>query len=523
MAKRALLSVWDKRGIADLAKGLLNLGFELVSTGGTARVLRDANLPVTEVKEVTCFPEILNGRVKTIHPFIAAGILARRDVSAHLRELGQLGIVPIDLVAVNLYPFCEVVLKGVDELTALEHIDIGGVTLLRAAAKNYRDVIVVCDPNDYPQVLRWLQGGEVPLRVRAELALKAFAHTAAYDAAICAYFREQTGTVFPDELALGYVKRLGLRYGENPHQQAAFYIDPLSRMPSISTAVQLSGKELSFNNIADLDAALNLVREFKQPSACIIKHTNPCGVAIGETLAEAFAKARDADPEARFGGIIGVNRKVDVATADEILVQGSFYEAIIAPDYDPNALERIKARKGWGETIRILSLQLGDALLPIVGAQGSAPVIVKSVWGGLLAQTADVEDVSPERWQAITERKPTEEELRDLQFAWKVVKHVKSNAIVLAKNGMTVGIGAGQMNRALSVKIAIELAGERAKGSVLASDGFFPMPDGPEIAAQAGVTAIVQPGGSKRDPDVIAVCNRYGVAMVFTGMRHFRH
>jgi phosphoribosylaminoimidazolecarboxamide formyltransferase/IMP cyclohydrolase len=285
--------------------------------------------------------------------------------------------------------------------------------------------------------------------------------------------------------------------------------------------MQLWGKELSFNNIADLDAALNVVREFEQPAACIIKHTNPCGVAVGETLAEAFAKARDADPEARFGGIIGVNRKVDGATADEILVQGSFYEAIIAPDYDPDALERIKARKGWGETIRILSLGMGDALLTPVTC--AAELAVKSVVGGLLAQTSDWHDVPPEKWQVVTERAPTDDELRDFWFAWKVVKHVKSNAVVLAKNGATVGIGAGQMNRALSVKIAVMLAGERAKGAVLASDAFFPMPDGPEAAAQAGVTAIVQPGGSKRDQDVIATCNRYGVAMVFTGVRHFRH
>lgn len=521
MPKRALLSVWDKSGIVEFAKGLRDLGFELVSTGGTAKTLRDAGLPVLEVREVTQFPEILNGRVKTIHPFIAAGILARRDVAAHLRELEQLGISTIDLVAVNLYPFREVVRQGVDELTALEHIDIGGVTLLRAAAKNYRDVIVVCDPSDYPKVLHWLQDGEVPLRVRAELALKAFAHTAAYDAAILAYFRQQTGVQFPQELALGFVKRMDVRYGENPHQQAAFYTDPMSEVPSVATAVQLWGKELSFNNIADLDAALNLVKEFEQPAACIIKHTNPCGVAIGETLAEAFAKARDADPEARFGGIIGVNRKVDLATVEEILVQGSFYEAIIAPDYDPEALERIKSRKGWGETIRIMSLQMGDQ--PLTPVFHTFELAVKSVSGGLLVQTADVEDVPIEQWRVVTERTPTENELKDLWFAWKVVKHVKSNAVVLAKNGATVGIGAGQMNRALSVKIAVELAGERAKGAVLASEAFFPMPDGPEIAAKAGVTAIVQPGGSKRDQDVIEVCNRYGVAMVFTGMRHFRH
>lgn len=521
MPKRALISVWDKRGVIEFAKGLQELGFEIVSTGGTAKTLSEAGLKVTEVKEVTKFPEILNGRVKTIHPFIAAGILARRDVQAHLRELDQLGIATIDLVAVNLYPFREIVLKGVDELTALEYIDIGGVTLLRAAAKNYRDVIVVCDPDDYPQVLKWLREGDVPVKVRASLALKAFAHTAAYDSAILAYFRQQTGIRFPQEMSLGFVKGMDLRYGENPHQSAAFYIDPMSEIPSVATAVQLGGKELSFNNIADLDAALNLVREFYQPAACIIKHTNPCGVGIGETLAEAFAKARDADPEARFGGIIGVNRKVDVATAEEILVQGSFYEAITAPDYDPEALEQIKARKGWGETIRILSLQMGDRpLSPIACA---VELGLKSVSGGVLVQTADVEDEPPHNWQVVTERAPTEEELTDLWFAWKVVKHVKSNAVVIAKNGSTVGIGAGQMNRAISVKVAVMLAGERAKGAVLASDAFFPMPDGPETAAQAGVTAIVQPGGSKRDADVIATCNRYGVAMVFTGIRHFKH
>lgn len=522
MTRRALLSVWSKQSIVEFAKGLQDLGFELLSTGGTAKTLREAGLPVKEVSQVTGFPEVLGGRVKTLHPVIAAALLARRDEPEHMSELERLGIAPIDVVAVNLYPFGEVVLKGGDELTALEHIDIGGVTLLRAAAKNYPDVVVVCDPKDYSQVLQWLQTDDVPLEAKRQLALKAFAHTAAYDVAICAYFCKQAGIKFPDELVLGYRKRLDLRYGENPHQQAAFYVNLLSQTPSVATAVQLSGKELSFNNIADLDAALSLVREFDQPAACIIKHTNPCGVAIGETLAEAFTKARDADPEARFGGIIGLNCKLDVATAEEILAPRSFYEAIIAPDYEPEALEKIKARKGWGETVRILSLQLCDAPLPTVGAHNGAPVI-KSVSGGLLVQTSDVDDVPIERWQVVTERAPTDEELRDLLFAWKVVKHVKSNAIVIAKKGVNVGIGAGQMNRALSVKIAVEMAGENAKGAVLASEAFFPMPDGPEIGAQAGVTAIVQPGGSKRDSDVISVCNRYGVAMVFTGIRHFRH
>ncbi len=517
--KRALLSVWDKTGIVELAKGLRNLGFEIVSTGGTEKVLRQSGLEVLSIGQVTGFPEVLGGRVKTIHPAVAAGLLARRSVASDMEDLCQLKVNPIDLIAVNLYPFAQVAFSGAAEEEVLENVDIGGVTLLRAAAKNYRDVIVLCDPADYSSVVDRLREGDVSIAERRRLAMKAFHHTAFYDSLISYYFRETEGETFPECLTLTGLRIQQLRYGENPHQSAAFYRFPWSQVPSVATATLLHGRELSYNNIADLDAALNLVREFYEPAACIIKHTNPCGCAIGFTLAEAFAKARDADPEARFGGIIGVNRPVDEETAREILVPGSFYEAIIAPDYAPSALEKMKARKGWGETIRIVSLNRGDH--PLSPASCAVEPVFKSVAGGLLVQTPDIN--SDGDWSVVTERAPTEEEERDLRFAWKVAKWVKSNAVVLAKNGVTVGIGAGQMNRAISVKIAVELAQERARGSVGASDAFFPMPDGPEIAARAGVTAIIQPGGSKRDPDVIATCNKYGLAMVFTKRRHFRH
>ncbi|MCS7224668.1 MAG: bifunctional phosphoribosylaminoimidazolecarboxamide formyltransferase/IMP cyclohydrolase, partial [Armatimonadetes bacterium] len=347
----------------------------------------------------------------------------------------------------------------------------------------------------------------------------AFQQTAFYDSLISFYFQQTQKEVFPQLLTLSAVKVQEMRYGENPHQSASFYRWSWSQVPSVATASLINGKELSYNNIADLDAALNLVSEFSEPAACIIKHTNPCGCAIGKTAAEAFAKARDADPEARFGGIIGINRIVDEETAAEILVPGSFYECIIAPDYTPEALEKIRSRKGWGETIRIVTLGIGDKTLSSLAS--SRELVIRSVRGGLLVQTPDSE--AEAEGTVVTERKPTDSEWKDLQFAWKVVKWVKSNAIVLARDGVTVGIGAGQMNRAYAVKIAVEQAGERAKGSVLASDGFFPMPDGPEIAAQAGVTAIIQPGGSKKDPDVVATCNRHGIAMIFTGKRHFRH
>ena len=520
--RRALLSVSEKAGLVEFARGLHALGIEIISTGGTARTLRQADIPVIDVSEVTGFPEMLDGRVKTLHPRIHGGILAIRDNAEHQRQMQEQGIKFIDLVAVNLYPFAQTIARaGVTESEAIEQIDIGGPTLIRAAAKNFESVVVIVDPDDYSRVLMALREHDcaTTLELRRELAGKAFQHTAAYDACIANYFAQQLGERFPTTLAIAWHRALELRYGENPHQEAAFYTAPRVSVSCVSTARQLHGIELSFNNIADLDAALELVREFDQPAAAIIKHTNPCGCAIADTLAEAFAKARDADPEARFGGIIALNRTVDEATAQEIITEGSFYEAVIAPDYDSKALDMISSRKGWGASIRILSL--GGALEPVSSKAGE--VVIKSITGGLLVQTADALVEDRNEWQVVTKREPTEREWSDLMFAWRVVKHVKSNAIVLARDGVTVGIGAGQMNRAISVKIAVEHAGEKARGAALASDAFFPHPDGPEYAAKAGVTAIIQPGGSKRDEDVIAVANEYDIAMVFTGARHFRH
>ncbi|MCS7254744.1 MAG: bifunctional phosphoribosylaminoimidazolecarboxamide formyltransferase/IMP cyclohydrolase [Armatimonadota bacterium] len=520
--ERALLSVSDKRGIVEFASGLHGLGIEIISTGGTAAAIRQAGIPVKDVSEVTGFPEMLDGRVKTLHPKIHGGILALRDNDEHVRQISEHGINFIDLVAVNLYPFAQTVSRpDVTLKEAIEQIDIGGPSLIRAAAKNYESVTVVVDPSDYDRVLHELRQNNCTTteQLRMELAAKAFRHTAAYDAFIANYFNKLLGEPFPETLTISCQLSLKLRYGENPHQQAAFYVLPSMKHACISTARQIHGIPLSYNNIADLDAALELVREFEQPAAAIIKHTNPCGCAIGETLVEAFVKARDADPEARFGGIIAFNRVVDTATASEVIAKGSFYEAIIAPGYEDAAFEMIANRSGWGQSVRLLLLE--GALEPVSAL--SDEVAFKSVMGGVLVQTIDalVEDRS--QWRVVTERSPSDAEWVELEFAWKVVKHVKSNAIVLSRDGVTVGVGAGQMNRAISVKLAVEHAREKAKGAVLASEAFFPHPDGPEIAAKAGVTAIIQPGGSKRDEDVIAVCNKYGVAMVFTGTRHFRH
>lgn len=520
--KSALLSVSDKTNIVEFASGLHELGIEIISTGGTAAAIRQAGIPVRDVSEVTGFPEMLDGRVKTLHPKIHGGILALRDNDEHMRQLGEHGIGFIDLVAVNLYPFAQTVSRqDVTLREAIEQIDIGGPSLIRAAAKNCESVTVIVDPADYERVLSELRQNNCMTtpQLRMELAAKAFRHTAAYDAFIASYFSRLLGEVFPETLTISCQLSLKLRYGENPHQQAAFYVLPNVRRTCISTARQIHGIPLSYNNIADLDSALELIREFEQPAAAIIKHTNPCGCAIGETLVEAFVKARDADPEARFGGIIALNRVVDAATANEIITKGSFYEAIIAPGYEDAAFDIISNRSGWGQSVRMLLLD--GTLEPV--SELSGELVFKSVMGGVLIQTIDAVAEDKSQWKVVTEKSPSNAEWRDLEFAWKVVKHVKSNAIVLANDGVTVGVGAGQMNRAISVKLAVEHAGDRAKGAVLASEAFFPHPDGPEIAAKAGVKAIIQPGGSKRDEDVIAVCNQYGVAMVFTGMRHFKH
>ena len=521
MNKKVLISVSDKTGVVEFARELIALNYEVLSTGGTAAALRAAGLAVTDVSQTTGFPEIMDGRVKTLHPAIHGALLARRDLPEHMMTIERHGIAPIDVVCVNLYPFAATVARpNVTLEDAVENIDIGGPSMLRSASKNFDSVTVVVDPADYEIVIKELQAGSTLPATRRRLATKAFAHTAAYDAAITRYL---SGEVFPDSIRLPFEKASDLRYGENPHQRAAFYREPSAAMGTLAHATQLHGIALSFVNIFDLDGAWNLVNEFDEPAACIVKHANPCGAAIASTLAEAFVAARDADPVSRFGGIIACNRKVDARTAEEIIVQGSMYHAIIAPDYDHEALELLQNRSGWGNDLRIL--KTGARLEP-AGAPLNDRLDFKRVSGGLLIQDADIHKLSTPDLKTVTSREPTETELRDLLFAWKCVKHVKSNAIAIAKNGVLIGVGAGQMNRVQSVELAIKQASANPngiEGAVLASDAFFPFDDGPEAAARAGIAAIIQPGGSNRDADSVALCDRENLAMIFTGVRHFRH
>ena len=509
--KRALLSVSDKIGLVEFAQGLADLGVELISTGGTARALREAGLPVRPVEEVTAFPEILDGRVKTLHPAIHGGILARRQ-PAHLDELAAHAIGPIDLVAVNLYPFAPTVARpDVTLAEAVEQIDIGGVALLRAAAKNFAAVTVLCDPADYPQVLAELrQRDEVCLATRQQLALKAFRHTADYDTAIANYLSGQfaAGEPFPIELLLRLWRVQTLRYGENPHQQAALYGLTPEATPLGGRLLQ--GKPLSYNNLLDLDAAWRAVGDFSAPTVVIVKHNTPCGVASGDTLAAAFPLALASDPVSAFGSVIAVNHPFDETTAS--LLSDLFVEAIAAPGFTAAARALLADRPNC----RLLEMAgVGAGLVPALGWE------LRSVRQGVLLQEPDTLD--DEEWRVVSARRPTAEERESLDFAWRVVKHVRSNGIVLARGRATVGIGAGQMSRVDAVRLAVLKAGEWATGAVLASDGFFPFPDGVEEAARAGVTAVVQPGGSLRDPQVIAAADAAGLAMLFTGRRHFRH
>ncbi|HZP82007.1 MAG TPA: bifunctional phosphoribosylaminoimidazolecarboxamide formyltransferase/IMP cyclohydrolase [Chthonomonadaceae bacterium] len=529
----ALLSVSDKTGLVAFAQGLHRLGFEIVSTGGTATALASAGLPVTNISEITGFPEMLEGRVKTLHPKVHGGILADRAKSEHMNTIREFGIQPIDLVCVNLYPFAATVSKpGVTLEEAIENIDIGGPAMIRSAAKNHAGVLVVVHPADYAPLLAEMEqnNGQVSLATRRRLAAKAYAHTGQYDAYISqwldARFAAEAGNAAPDypqELALGFKKAQDCRYGENPHQRAAFYVSPGVMEPCVATAKQLHGKELSFNNFYDLNAALETVKEFSeeaQPAAVIIKHTNPCGAALGETLAEAFRKAREGDPISAFGGILAVTRTLDTATAEEITGKNTFFEAIIAPGYETEAIPILTERKKWGANLRLL--EVGDLRGWREKAAATGPDF-KRVVGGLLLQTPDHLVVTPADLKVVTERAPTEAEIAELLFAWRVVRHVKSNAIVFTKDRQVLGVGAGQMNRVRSVRLAVEQAGEAARGAVMASDAFFPFPDGPEAAAAAGITAIIQPGGSVKDQETIDVANRNGIAMVFTGIRHFLH
>lgn len=514
--KKALISVSDKTGIAIFAQELESMGWEIVSTGGTAAILRESGVKVQDVGELTGFPEILEGRLKTLHPLVHGGILGRRDSELHRRQWQEHGIAAIDLVAVNLYPFADVIAKeGVSLEEAVENIDIGGPTMIRAAAKNYRDVIVVVNPGDYSMVIEELrQDGDLSLSSRYDLALEAFSKTAYYDSIISNFFRgRDTGERqrFPATLTMPWQKVQDLRYGENPQQKASFYREPLPDKTSLAAGKQLQGIELSFNNINDLHATWEIVQEFTEPAAVAVKHTNPCGVGEAGTLWEAYQKAYAADPISIFGGIVALNREVDEQTALEM--SKIFLEVIAAPAFSPAALEILSCKKN----VRLLEMTPGFP------ENEKKALDFKKVSGGLLLQEDLQEIYDLQAWRTVTTREPTEQEMKDLLFALKVVKHVKSNAIVIAKRQQTLGIGAGQMSRVGAVRIAAEQAGEKIKGSVLASDAFFPFKDGVEIAAREGVTAIVQPGGSNRDEEVIAACEEYNVAMLFTGKRYFKH
>jgi phosphoribosylaminoimidazolecarboxamide formyltransferase/IMP cyclohydrolase len=513
----ALISVSDKTGIVALARELAALGVKLLSTGGTARLLHKEGLPVVEVSAHTGFPEMLDGRVKTLHPKIHGGLLARREDASHMAAIRQAGIEPIDLLVVNLYPFQATVADPQCRFEdAIENIDIGGPTMLRAAAKNHAGVAVLVDPADYEAVLNEIRAsGAVSEATRFRLARKVFAHTAAYDGAIANYLfsldEQRARREYPDVLNLQFMKLQDMRYGENPHQSAAFYKEERPVAGSLATLRQLQGKELSYNNIADADAAWECVKSFAEPACVIIKHANPCGVAIGETLLEAYTKAFQTDPVSAFGGILAFNRALDRAAAEALGKQ--FAEVVIAPRIEPQAREALATK----QNLRLLEVPL---------AAGAQPHDFKRVGGGLLVQSTDARIVQPGELKVVTKKRPSEAQLADLLFAWRVGKFVKSNAIVFCRGGMTVGVGAGQMSRVDSARIAAikaQNAGLQLAGSVVASDAFFPFRDGLDVVVDAGAAAVIQPGGSVRDEEVIAAADERGVAMVFTGMRHFRH
>ena len=516
---RAIISVSDKTGIVEFATELAGYGVEILSTGGTAKQLREAGLTVKDISEHTGFPEMLDGRVKTLHPKVHGGLLGMRANPEHVATMQEHGITPIDMVVVNLYPFEATVAKADCTLEdAIENIDIGGPTMLRSAAKNNADVTVLVDPADYRTVLDEMKasGGAVSKTTNFRLAVKVYQHTAAYDGAISNWLGRRTGdgvAAWPDTFTFQYRLAQGMRYGENPHQSAAFYVERQVQEASVATARQLQGKELSYNNIADTDAALECVKQFAEGPACVIvKHANPCGVALGESLLDAYDRAYSTDPESAFGGIIAVNGELDVETAQAIC-DHQFVEVIIAPKVSPGAIEVVTAKKN----VRLLECGTWPA-------QQAPRLDMKRVNGGILLQDTDL-DLSAEL-KVVTKRQPTEQELIDLQFAWRVAKFVKSNAIVYGKGGMTIGVGAGQMSRVNSARIAAikaEHAGLEVQGAVMASDAFFPFRDGIDNAAAVGITAVIQPGGSMRDAEVIAAADEHGMAMVFTGMRHFRH
>ena len=520
---RALLSVTDKTGLPAFARGLVGHGYELVSTGGTLAALRAAGLPATGIEEVTGFPEILGGRVKTLHPKVHGGLLGRPDRPDDAAQMAEYGIEPLDLVCVNLYRFEEAAAKGLGEPETVERIDIGGPSMLRSAAKNFARVTVVTDPGQYDGVLEQLAAGGPNPEDRRALAAAAFARTAAYDAAIAAWFAGADGAAgdrFPARFAPAFVKRADLRYGENPHQRAAFYADPSPGPATLAAAEQLHGKELSYNNLLDLDAARALIREFPGPACAVLKHTNPCGCATHEDLVTAFRRSHAGDPVSAFGSVIAVNRPVDQALAEALCETAGFVEALLAPGFADDAVSLLTSRPVWKKNVRLMAL---PALTEPADAGGD----LRRVSGGLLVQDRDEAGSGngddPADWACVTDRQPTNAERADLAFAWRVVKHLKSNAICLVKDRQLVGAGAGQMSRLDSAKIAAEKAGDRAAGGACGSDAFFPFRDGVDAAAAAGVSCVVQPGGSKRDDEAIAAANRHGLAMLFTGRRHFRH
>jgi len=517
MKKRAIISLSDKTGVVDFARELDALGYEILSTGGTAKVLTEAGIAVTGVSDITGFPECLDGRVKTLHPMIHAGILAMRDNAEHMEQLEKLGVTPIDIVAINLYPFKQTVLKeGVEREEVIENIDIGGPTMIRAAAKNWQDVAVIVDPADYVTVIDQLKAnGEVDRDTKLKLAYKVFEHTSSYDTLIASYLRKETNSSpFPNSFTVTYDKVQDMRYGENPHQKAAFYREIGNGYSgTLAAAEQLHGKELSYNNINDANGALDVLKEFSADGPCVVavKHANPCGIGTADTIYDAYMKAYEADPVSIFGGIVVANRKIDFKTAKEM--SKIFLEIIIAPAYTPDALKVLQKKKD----IRVL-------LLPDIAKPNTPEMFdMKKVAGGLLVQTLDTELFNMEDIKVVTEKAPTEEQMKDLIFGMKAVKHTKSNAIVLCKDGATTGVGPGQTNRITALELAIKYAGEKAAGSVMASDAFFPFSDCVEAAAKAGITAIIQPGGSIRDEESIKAANEAGIAMVFTGKRHFKH
>ena len=554
MIKRALISVSDKTGAVDFAKKLSALGVEIISTGGTASALNESGIPTIEVQDLTGFPECLDGRVKTLHPKIHGGLLAIRANDSHMEQMNAYGVGMIDLVAVNLYPFKQTISNPDVSLSdAIEKIDIGGPAMLRSAAKNYQDVTVIVDPEDYGTIVETLeQGGQISAEQNFKLAVKAFEHTASYDALIAGYLgRAAHGCdYFPDKLTLTYEKKQVMRYGENPHQAAAFYSEPIPRAGTLATYTQLHGKELSYNNIGDLDGALSLLAEFGDPAFVAVKHANPCGVAVADNIYDAYVGAYESDTMSIYGGILAANRVIDARTAAEI--RKIFIEIVAAPGYDEEAYKILAKKRdirilvvdteavwaGQPPALRAAPFGTKEAS-PIVpkeapfGTKGASPIVpkeadggglyFKKVNGGLLVQTNDNSIADMYNIKTVTEKAPTEKELADMWFAMAVVKHTKSNAIVLAKNMATIGVGPGQNSRIMAAKIAIELAGERAKSAVAASDAFFPLDDCVEAFAAAGVTAIIQPGGSKNDAASIEACNRYGIAMVFSNQRHFKH